>query len=202
MLSSRLVGRAFPRDVAGLRALVANLAGRAQWATIGSSAVTRDVALNLVRRVFQTMMNPNMDTHELSTGIALHSLSLAVTSEVVGTTALVASGSTRVGTISRAETTGETTTRTTNSTTSRARARTGTGTSRRSRAVALKKDGAINVRHSITASHQFNPGNSTYGKVTNLAAVVATAVRTTVETQRGTVSLNVTKSLAVVTLLG
>ena len=202
MLSSRLVGRAFPRDVAGLRALVANLAGRAQWATIGSSAVTRDVALNLVRRVFQTMMNPNMDTHELSTGIALHSLSLAVTSEVVGTTALVASGSTRVGTISRAETTGESTTRTTNSTTSRARTGTGTSTSRRSRAVALKKDGAINVRHSITASHQFNPGNSTYGKVTNLAAVVATAVRTTVETQRGTVSLNVTKSLAVVTLLG
>lgn len=202
MLSSRLVGRAFPRDVAGLRALVANLAGRAQWATIGSSAVTRDVALNLVRRVFQTMMNPNMDTHELSTGIALHSLSLAVTSEVVGTTALIASGSTRVGTISRAETTGESTTRTTNSTTSRARTGTGTSTSRRSRAVALKKDGAINVRHSITASHQFNPGNSTYGKVTNLAAVVATAVRTTVETQRGTVSLNVTKSLAVVTLLG
>lgn len=35
-----------------------------------------------------------------------------------------------------------------------------------------------------------------------MAAVVATAVRTTVETQRGTVSLNVTKSLAVVTLLG
>ena len=202
MLSSRLVGRAFPRDVAGLRALVANLAGRAQWATIGSSAVTRDVALNLVRRVFQTMMNPNMDTHELSTGIALHSLSLAVTSEVVGTTALVASGSTRVGTISRAETTGESTTRTTNSTTSRARTGTCTSTSRRSRAVALKKDGAINVRHSITAIHQFNPGNSTYGKVTNLAAVVATAVRTTVETQRGTVSLNVTKSLAVVTLLG
>ena len=202
MLSSGLVGRAFPRDVAGLRALVANLAGRAQWATIGSSAVTRDVALNLVRRVFQTMMNPNMDTHELSTGIALHSLSLAVTSEVVGTTALIASGSTRVGTISRAETTGESTTRTTNSTTSRARTGTGTSTSRRSRAVALKKDGAINVRHSITASHQFNPGNSTYGKVTNLAAVVATAVRTTVETQRGTVSLNVTKSLAVVTLLG
>ena len=45
-------------------------------------------------------------------------------------------------------------------------------------------------------------GNSTYGKVTDLSAVVATAVRTTVETQRGTVSLNVTKSLAVVTLLG
>ena len=135
MLSSGLVGRAFPRDVAGLRALVANLAGRAQWATIGSSAVTRDVALNLVRRVFQTMMNPNMDTHELSTGIALHSLSLAVTSEVVGTTALVASGSTRVATISTAETTGESSTRTTSSTTSRAR----TGTSNSSRAVALKR---------------------------------------------------------------
>ena len=54
MLGSRLVGRAFPRDVAGLRALVADLAGGAQWAAVGSSAVTRDVTLDIVRRVFKT----------------------------------------------------------------------------------------------------------------------------------------------------
>lgn len=52
LLSSRLVGWAFPRDVTGLRALVADLAGRAQWATVGSSAVTRDVTLGIVRWVF------------------------------------------------------------------------------------------------------------------------------------------------------
>lgn len=38
--------------------------------------------------------------------------------------------------------------------------------------------------------------------MTDLAAVVAAAVRATVETQRRTVSLNVAKSLAVVALLG
>jgi hypothetical protein len=43
-----LVGRAFPRDVASLRALVADLARRAQWATIGGGAVTGDVALEEV----------------------------------------------------------------------------------------------------------------------------------------------------------
>ena len=42
----------------------------------------------------------------------------------------------------------------------------------------------------------------TYSKVTNLAAVVAAAVRATVQAQRRTVSLNMTKSLAVVALLG
>ena len=196
MLSSRLVGRAFPRNVAGLRALIADLTGGAQWATVGSSAVTRDVTLHIVRRVFKTLMTP-VDTHELSTGIALHSLSLAVTCEVVGTTALVAGGSTRVATISTAETTGESSTRTTSSTTSRAR----TGTSTSSRAVALKRrNNRCQTFHHYQSLIQ--SGNSTYGKVADLAAVVATAVRTTVETQRGTVSLNVTKSLAVVALLG
>lgn len=43
---------------------------------------------------------------------------------------------------------------------------------------------------------------STYGKVTRLAAVVAAAVRATIEAQCGTVGLDVTKTLAVVALLG
>lgn len=98
-MGGRLVARAFPRDVAGLRALVADLAGRAQRTTIGSGAVTGDVT-------------------QLSTGIALHSLSLAITGEVVGTTALVAAGSTREATESTAESTGEASTRSTNAATS------------------------------------------------------------------------------------
>lgn len=44
---------AFPRDVAGLRALVANLAGGAQRATVGSSAVTGNVTLNMVNYAIQ-----------------------------------------------------------------------------------------------------------------------------------------------------
>ena len=43
---------------------------------------------------------------------------------------------------------------------------------------------------------------STYSEVTRLVAVVATATRTTVQAQSRAVSLNVTKSLAIVALLG
>ena len=46
-LSGGLVVRAIPGDVAGLGALVANLASRAQGAAVGSSAVARNVALNI-----------------------------------------------------------------------------------------------------------------------------------------------------------
>lgn len=63
--------------MASLGALVADLSSGAQGATVGRGAVARDVA-------------------ELAAGVALHSLSLAVTGEVVGTTALVASGGTGV----------------------------------------------------------------------------------------------------------
>lgn len=45
-------------------------------------------------------------------------------------------------------------------------------------------------------------GSETYGKVAGLAAVVAAAVGTTVQTQGGTVSLDVAETLAVVALLG
>lgn len=62
---------AIPGDVASLSALVAGLAGGVEGATVGRGAVARDVA-------------------ELAAGVALHGLSLTVTREVVGATALVA----------------------------------------------------------------------------------------------------------------
>lgn len=68
---SALVGRALTGDVARLSTLVADLTGGAERATVGSGTVTRNVT-------------------ELTAGIALHSLSLTVTGEVVGATALVA----------------------------------------------------------------------------------------------------------------
>lgn len=47
-----------------------------------------------------------------------------------------------------------------------------------------------------------NITSSTYGKVAGLAAVVAAAVGTTVQAQSGAVSLDMSKALAVVALLG
>lgn len=62
--------------MASLAALVAGLASSVQGAAVGSSAIPGDVA-------------------ELAASIALHGLSLAIASEVVGATALVASSGTR-----------------------------------------------------------------------------------------------------------
>jgi hypothetical protein len=73
---------AIARDVSSLAALVACLAGSVEGTAVGSGAVSGDVT-------------------ELAAGVALHSLSLAITGKVVGATALVASG--------RARATGETT---------------------------------------------------------------------------------------------
>lgn len=67
---------AIARDVASLAALVASLASSVQGAAVGGSAIPGDVA-------------------ELAASIALHGLRLAVTSEMVGATALVASSGTR-----------------------------------------------------------------------------------------------------------
>lgn len=72
-----------------LAAAVASLAGSVERATVGSSALARDVA-------------------KLAASITLHGLSLAITSKVVGTTALVAGSRTRA----TKETTTEATTRT------------------------------------------------------------------------------------------
>jgi Zn-dependent membrane protease YugP len=49
---------------------------------------------------------------------------------------------------------------------------------------------------------QRNESESTYGKVAGLAAVVAAAVGTAVQAQSGAISLDVSKALAVVALLG
>jgi hypothetical protein len=67
---------AVARDVSSLTALVAGLSSGVERATVGSGAVSGDVA-------------------ELAAGVALHSLSLAITGKVVGTTALVAGGRAR-----------------------------------------------------------------------------------------------------------
>jgi hypothetical protein len=142
--------------VAGLGALVADLASGAQGAAVRSGAVTGDVALD--RRLGQRTFRGRrilQETYQLAAGIALHGLSLAVASKVVGATALVASGSTRVAAVSTAETTVEAAARST-----------GTTADTRGRGRAVTR------------------------KVTGLAAVVATAV-STVETQRGTIGLNV-----------
>lgn len=73
---------AIARDVSSLAALVACLASSVEGTAVGSGAVSGNVT-------------------ELAAGVALHSLSLAITGKVVGATALVASG--------RARATGETT---------------------------------------------------------------------------------------------
>lgn len=65
-------------DVASLTAPVAGLASGVERATVRGGAVTGDVT-------------------KLAASVALHGLSLAVASEVVGTTALVAAGSTATG---------------------------------------------------------------------------------------------------------
>lgn len=73
VLAVGLFARAVPGDVAKLAALVAALAGGAERASGGSSAVLGNVT-------------------DLPTSIALDSLCLAIPSKVVGTAALVASG--------------------------------------------------------------------------------------------------------------
>jgi uncharacterized membrane protein (UPF0136 family) len=75
-------------------------------------------------------------TYKLAASIALHSVSLAVTSEVVGTAALVASSGTRVTTIPTAESTVESPARSTGTT---------TGTRSRSGAVASEMAGLVAV---------------------------------------------------------
>ena len=70
-ITRRVLLRAFPGDVAGLTALITGLARCVEGAAVGSGAITRDVT-------------------ELTASVALHRLRLAVTREVVRTTALVA----------------------------------------------------------------------------------------------------------------
>lgn len=84
LLRGSLAVGAVPRDVAGLRALVADLAGGAQRAAIGRRAVAGNVS-------------------QLAAGVALHGLGLAVTGKVVGAAALVAGRSARIAAVSTTE---------------------------------------------------------------------------------------------------
>lgn len=164
-----------------LGALVADLTGGAERATVGSGTVTRDVA-------------------ELAAGVALHSLSLAVTGEVVGATALVASSgalvaaeaTTEITLETAARATGATASRTSRGTTSGTGVGTGTGSS---------GAGAVALGGGQSLSKFDMQSWRAYGKVAGLAAVVAAAVGA-IQTEGGAVSLDVTEALAVVALLG
>lgn len=75
-LTASVLLRAVARNVTSLTALVASLASSVQRAAVRGGTVARNVT-------------------ELAAGVALHSLSLAIPSKVVGTTALVAGSRTR-----------------------------------------------------------------------------------------------------------
>ena len=77
-----------PGDVPGLTTLVADLSSRVERTAVGRSAIPGDVALWLSDLNSRVLMLPT--TYQFSACIALHSLCLAVTSVVIGTTALVA----------------------------------------------------------------------------------------------------------------
>lgn len=161
---------ALPADVAGLAAPVAGLAGRIGGAAIGRGAVTADVA-------------------ELAAGVALHGLGLAVTSEVVGATALVALSSAVVldTGVAAAEATAGSTSATTDW---------GNRGSAWSWAVALIM--LVSRRSGRRARKK-----CTYRNVAILAARVAAVVAgATAQAQSRAVSLNMAEALAVVALLG
>lgn len=137
-------------DVTSLTALVASLAGSVERSSVRRSAVAGDVA-------------------ELATGVALHGLSLAVASKVVGAAAFIASGRARVAGEAAASEPSETATR-------------------YGRAPPDSDTSGVGARA---------------GQVAGLPAVVAAAIRTgTGQTEGRAVSLDVSKSLAVVALLG
>jgi hypothetical protein len=158
--------------VASLGTLVADLSGGAEGTAVGSGAVTGDVT-------------------ELSAGVALHSLGLAVTGEVVGATTLVAGCGAGVTLETTAETTLEAATA--------AAGRGGTGGSSGS---GTGGSGVGAVTLGLLGWLVGRKRTWTYGKVTGLAAVVAAAVGTAVQAEGGAVSLDVTETLAVVALLG
>jgi hypothetical protein len=139
--------------VAGLAALVAGLAGGVERTTVGGGAVARNVA-------------------KLAAGIALHGLSLAVTGEVVGATALVASR--------------------------RARAASEAATTAKGARVATTAHGSATTHragvHGVGASASKVAGLAT--------VVAAAAGASATQTESGAVSLHVAESLAVVALLG
>lgn len=173
--------RAIARDMTGLAALITGLAGSVERTAVGSSAITRDMS-------------------QLATGVALHGLSLTVTSKVVGTTALVARG--RAGTAGEATTAAKTATIAASGdgwpTTANSSGSNGVG------ACALHQKVSTVIKTARQMSPLEQPESAiTYSQVTRLATVVAsTAGAGTAQAESRAVSLDVAKTLAVVTLLG
>jgi hypothetical protein len=158
--------------VASLTTPVASLASSVEWASIRGRAVTRDVT-------------------ELAASVALHGLSLAIASEVVRATALVAAGSATTGEATAA--TGKATSEGRASSTATDRSH-GSGTGSRAAPLFIV---------SVYVVRECKDEELTYGKVARLAArVAATVGSTTADAEGRAVSLNVTKTLAVVALLG
>jgi len=141
-------------DMATFTTTVAGLAGAVQWSTIWSCAVTRNVP-------------------KLTTSIALHSLSLAITGEVVWTTALVAESRTVVACEPTTEAAAVTATRSSSSASSSAR------------------------------SWRSTSGWAIAREMANLAARIAasTALGTAAQSKSWAVSLDVTEALTVIALL-
>jgi hypothetical protein len=171
--------RAVAGDVTSLAALVAGLAGSVKRAAVGGGAVTGDVT-------------------QLATSVAFHGLSLAVTGEMVGATALVASGRTRATSEAAAttEAAGVSTTSHRGTTAKCSRAD-GVG------ACALRKLSSVRCYHSRKSNcHGISEASSTYSKVARLTTVVAAAAGAGAAQAEGrAVGLNMTESLAVVALL-
>jgi hypothetical protein len=93
--------------VAGLTAAVARLTSCIERTTVRGSAVTGDMAWGRV----SSSRRRGADAHtELAAGVALHGLSLAIASKVVGASTFVAGGRTRATSEAAPEAT-ETTTR-------------------------------------------------------------------------------------------
>lgn len=161
-------------DVTGFTTLVAGLASSVQGATVGSGAVARDVA-------------------ELPAGVALHRLCLAVAGKVVGAAALVAGG---------ARATGESATAAVATVTTAADGTTAAHSdSGGVRASALSNPLALS-HVDLDAVSRLKVRGETYGEMTRLAAVVATATCAgTAQAESRAVGLDVAEALAVVALL-
>lgn len=128
------------------------------------------------------------DVAELAAGVALHGLSLAVAGKVVGATALVAG--------SRARAAGEATT---GEAAVAATAHGGTA----AHGTRANGVGASALVSMSVSRRQMGQHKATYSKVTGLTAVIATSAGgVSAQTEGRAVGLDMTKTLAVVALLG
>lgn len=160
---------ALSRDVTGLATVITSLAGNAQR----TSARGRALLGNMTK---------------LAAGIALHGLRLTIPSEVVGPTALVASGRSWAAGVPTTAVTAKAATADRSATATKRRDPT------RIRAVALC--GSL-----ATRSLQQGMITRTYGQMTLLVAVVATAGPRAAQAERRAVRLHMAQALTMIALL-